>query len=89
MCIICNMGSDFDKIHKADEFLLAFEQSRQTMKRAADAMLVCSKIAITADDRKRYDSVHKKMVRKIRAWNKLEEKREHISGPPHDQDSNS
>lgn len=77
MCIICNMGTDFDKIHKADEFLESFAQSRKAMKRAADAMLECSKIAVALDDRKRYAAVHKSMVRQMREWNRLEQKREH------------
>ncbi len=75
MCIICNMP-DF-KHEPADRFLSTFEMSRRSMKAAAEAMLECSKVANTPEARKRYDATYKKMVRQIREWNKLEEKREH------------
>lgn len=77
MCIICNLFVHPGDEAPAEEFLAAFEQSRQQMRRAADAMLVCSKKAVDADVRKRYDAVHKEMTRQLREWNKLEQKREH------------
>lgn len=74
MCIICNMP-DF-KCEPAGDFLNSFRQAQKAMKRAADAMLLVSKTA-HMEHRARYDGVHKQMVRQIREWNKLEEKREH------------
>lgn len=79
MCIICNMP-DF-KCEPAEDFLNSFREAREAMKRAADAMLLVSKTANFAH-RARYDGIHKEMVRQIREWNKLEEKREH-ENPPH------
>lgn len=81
MCIICNVvGEDvsaaYHGLDKATDFLHAFRASQEGMKRAADAMLAVSKIAVTPEDRKRYDAIHKDMVRQMREWNKLEEKRE-------------
>lgn len=75
MCIICNVPAT-GTFTAADDFLSAFEQSRQAMRSAADHMLEVSKIAISAEDRRRYDMMHKEMVRQIRAWNGLEQKRE-------------
>lgn len=77
MCIICNMGDDLNKVSKADEFLAAFSASSAAMKRAADALLEVSRIAPEAEDRKRYDALHKQMVKQTREWNRLEQKREH------------
>jgi hypothetical protein len=75
MCIICNMPDFKDDI--ASTFLEAFERSCREMKAAAAAMLECSKVANTPEAKARYDATHKEMVRQIREWNKLEEKREH------------
>ena len=71
MCIICNCGDE------GDEFLYAFELSRDAMGNAKEAMLKCTKTAKTQQDRARYDAVHKAMVRLTHAWNRLEERREH------------
>ncbi len=81
MCIICNVtGNDINAIYHntalASDFLDRFSAAQKEMKLAADAMLAVSKVAVTPDDRKRYDAIHKDMVRQIREWNKLEEKRE-------------
>ena len=82
MCIIWNLtgGDDPDGgMEVADAFLDAFDASRREMKRATDAMLAVSKRAASPEDRKRYDAIHKVMVRQSREWNKLEQKREHDS----------
>lgn len=82
MCIICNVTcgthAEMDvKIKAADDFLTAFSAAQKAMKNAADKMLEVSKITCRPEDGKRYDGIHKEMVRQIREWNKLEEKREH------------
>lgn len=92
MCIICNVtiGSDVNAIlHNAEvagSFLNAYEESRQAMKAAAAAMLAVSNLKELdeyPEIRNRYDAVHKDMVRQIREWNKLEEKRETPVGKEH------
>ena len=89
MCIICNVtiGDDVSAImhnvETASAFLTAYERSRQAMKAAADAMLAVSQLKELdqyPETRKRYDGIHKDMVRQIREWNKLEEKRERADG---------
>lgn len=87
MCIICNVaGPDMPNAMKntdvAMAFLHEFSMAQQHMKAAAAKMLEVSKIAVQAEDRARYDMIHKEMVRQIREWNKLEEKREHSVQPP-------
>lgn len=87
MCIICNVtcgsiSEMHEKLDVAERFLSEFRNAQEHMKAAAEHMLAVSKIACQPEDRKRYDAVHKDMVRKIREWNKLEEKREHE--PPGD-----
>jgi len=82
MCIICNLSAASDPwvgVEAADAFLAAFQEARQAMKNAADALLACSKI-----DR-RYDVTHKRMVAVCRDWNRLEEQREagHEPKQPH------
>lgn len=73
MCIICNMP-DFDK--SGDEFLVAFDDARQRMREATEAMLRCSKVANTLEARERYDATHKRMKRLMADWNRLEQERE-------------
>ena len=73
MCIICNLGDEYDAGYR---FLNAFSQSGASMQKAADAMLAVSKAAPQAEDRRRYDHMHKLMVRQIRDWNRLEAIRE-------------
>jgi hypothetical protein len=73
MCIICNTPGNEQK---ADEFLTEFAAAQRHMRAAAHWMLEISKVAVPAH-RERYDGIHKDMVRQIREWNKLEEKREH------------
>ena len=70
MCIICNCDTD------GDEFLNAFESSRQAMRRAKEAMLKCSRSSTNKAISVRYDKTHKEMTRLIKEWNKLEQKRE-------------
>ena len=77
MCIICNCGD------AGDEFLGAFNDVSFALWKARSAMLKCSNIAngkfqperapIT---RKRYDMIHKKIVRLHREWNAIEHERE-------------
>lgn len=78
MCIFCNLVQDDPYVEGeiAVAFLASFEGSRRTMKEAADRMLECSKRAATPEARRRYNATHKEMVKLIRAWNSLEEKRE-------------
>ncbi len=64
MCIICRCGDDGNRA------LDAFALSRTAMQRAAVAMKICS-----ATD-PGYDATHKKMVKLMREWNRLEESRE-------------
>ena len=70
VCILCNCGET------GDDFLTSFASSRHKMEQAKNAMLACSKVAKDQDQRKRYDHIHKEMVRLIREWNRLEEARE-------------
>lgn len=72
MCIICNADGD----PSADAFLMAFAQAQRSMKEAAAAMHAVSNV-VGPEHRARYDGIHKEMVRQIREWNKLEQKREH------------
>ena len=66
MCIICNCGAD------GENFLASFSLSRDAMKKAKDEMMKCSSV-----DR-RYDAIHKKMVRLIKEWNSIEQERENM-----------
>ena len=79
MCIICNCPHFSEA---PDEFLRAFEDARQAMKRAEAAMLKVSAEAIRPEDSRRYDAIHKQMVHLRREWNKLEQKREHEPPAP-------
>lgn len=79
MCIICKRtnGERWEEgANAADEFLHKFQSARRTMKDAAEAMLKVSKIATSAEDRARYDIIHKKMVRLSREWSRIEHERE-------------
>lgn len=77
MCIICNFTTPDEQFGGCgDRFLSAFSASRANMKRAADEMLICSKTAPTPEARKLYGRAHKKMVRIIRDWNRIEQERE-------------
>ncbi|MGN7160821.1 hypothetical protein [Sphingomonas sp. SAFR-052] len=78
MCIVCNVG---DSHPTAYRFLDDFRKSQEAMKAAADAMLAVSAVAVTAEDRKRYKAVHKRMVRQMREWSKIEQQREAQSPP--------
>lgn len=82
MCIICNM-SKMEDVQVASDFLSAFSNASAAMQRSADLMLECSKRVGDAADRARYDAVHKKMVRQIADWNRLEHEREAGSGKEH------
>lgn len=70
MCIICNCGDT------GDAFLLAHTGAANRMKLAAEAMLKCAMIAPTPEQRRQYDRTHKKIVRQLRDWNRLEQERE-------------
>lgn len=71
MCIVCRFGQNDPT--PALAFLDKWEASRREMRSAANAMLLVSKSTPDATDRKRYDRMHKAMVRAIRDWNRLEE----------------
>ena len=73
MCIICNC-KEYSKA--PDEFISAFESSRASMKKACDSMKRVSEEAISEEHAKRYDRTHKKMVRLLRDWNRIEQERE-------------
>jgi hypothetical protein len=73
MCIICNTPPYNTE---ADSFLTHYSRSRSAMKASALLLKQCSAIALTPEVRKQYDKTHKKMVRLIREWNKLEQMRE-------------
>ena len=74
MCIICNCGENHEA---ATRFLFEFERAQAAMRAAAQAMHECSKVAEPAQVRSRYDSEHKKMVRILRDWSRIEHSREH------------
>lgn len=71
MCIICNCDGDV-----GFDFLVAFYESQSSMKKAAAAMKAASRAAKLPEDRKRYDQVHKRMVKLLREWNSIEHMRE-------------
>lgn len=73
MCIICSCESHPEP---AEEFLQRWQRSQAEMRAAADAMLRVSQVVASKDDRRRYDRMHKQMVRTMRAWNRLEMLRE-------------
>jgi hypothetical protein len=65
MCIMCNLGFD-----KGDEFLFDFVAARHAMEKAAQTMKECAAI------HRPYDRTHKRMVKLIRDWNRIEQERE-------------
>lgn len=69
MCIICNSESGSD-------FLSDFENARKHISKSTETMLRCSQEATDPEVKKRYNRIHKKMVRLKRDWNKLEHERE-------------
>lgn len=73
MCIICNTD---DQLNLASNFLDDFSHASKLMKSAADRLKGCAAFARTAEKRKAYDASHKKMVRLIREWNRIEHERE-------------
>lgn len=74
MCIICNVTIGQETSELGSEFLNDFETARKAMSKAALTMARCAQID------KRYDRTHKKMIKILRAWNKLEQSREHERG---------
>lgn len=75
MCIICAMAKHED-VDTACEFLSAFHRAQANMKISAELMKRCSEIAVRPATKKQYDRTHKKMVRLMKEWNKLEHFRE-------------
>ena len=65
MCIVCRVG-----VELADEFRGAFYRARKEMERARDAM---AKAAEVDPD---YDRTHKRIVKLLREWNRIEHTRE-------------
>lgn len=76
MCIICNLPN---YATEGDVFLHTFNMSRQAMLAATEAMLAVSKAANRPEHQRRYDGIHKQMVRLRSEWNALEQKREHAA----------
>ena len=73
-CIVCNcdnMGLDF---------LSEFSKAQNNMRLASRLMFACSKVAEDEETKKRYDKAHKKMVKIIKEWNKIEHEREAQDG---------
>lgn len=64
MCIVCNVGT------RGSDFVDAYSSAQNAMKKATDVMLSCP-----VKD-KRYDKIHKSMVRLCVEWNKIEHQRE-------------
>lgn len=81
MCIICNGGTSEAAVEAASRFLKAWERAQIAMDEAARAMRVASRTMPKTEDRKRYDRLHKKMVRAIHDWNRLEQEREAVPPP--------
>lgn len=84
MCIICNL-IDPNDLHVADAFLNTFRRAGDEMARAETALLVVA-TKVGAGDGARYRSLHKKLVRVRKEWNRLEQIREngeatHVSPP--------
>ena len=79
MCIICECGTS----DASEEYLMSHEKTKLEMRKAAKAMLECSKVAITKEGRKSYDNTHKKMVKLIRDWNRIEQEREEFYREAH------
>ena len=77
MCIVCNCDN------KGIEFLDHFSQAKKKMKEASVLMLECSKVAKDIEAKKRYDKAHKKIVRIIKDWNKIEHERENCINSVH------
>lgn len=73
MCIICDMTKK-GGVDAANEFLTQFSNAQNCMQRATIAMLEVRHNA-NSEDRKRYDRTHKKMVRLLREWNRIEHER--------------
>ncbi len=46
------------------------------MKKARESMFLCSSEAASKDQRKLYDSMHKKMKKIQKDWNRIEQQRE-------------
>jgi hypothetical protein len=70
MCIVCNCGDD------GNMFLIHFRNAQETIRIASASMKLC---ALRNNDKKikrRYDRAHKKMVKLMREWNKIEHMRE-------------
>ncbi len=71
MCMICNMP-DRKSADDASAFLAEFIKASASMDRAAKLMKKCH----SHSKHKPYDTVHKKMVKLIKDWNRLEHQRE-------------
>jgi hypothetical protein len=66
-----------DALTIGSDFLYSFGQASQVMGKAADYMFKMSRLPyLSKEERAAYDAAHKKMVRLIREWNKIEHERE-------------
>lgn len=79
MCIVCNTDPVSNYSTVGDEFLSLYSHSQYSMKVTTEKMLECSKVA-KGQHAKRYDSMHKKMVKILREWNNIEHLREGVIG---------
>ena len=76
MCIVCNFGAEDPT--PALDFLAKWDQVHVALKEATDAMLRVSQTVPDPAHRKRYGALHKRMVRQMHDWNRLEEARERV-----------
>lgn len=75
MCIICNVNSASGAFH-AVAYLDSFDEARSAMRKASDALLLTADHCANAEDRKRYRTIHKRLVRLRREWARIEHQRE-------------
>lgn len=66
MCIVCI----------SEDFLHHFSLAHREMKKATQAMLKVSQNSYTPELAKNYDKVHKKMLRVMKQWARIEQERE-------------
>jgi hypothetical protein len=66
----------YEDFWKVEAFLFEFRHAQEHMKKSAAALLDVRALPADKAARKRYDRAHKKMVRLIRDWNRIEQERE-------------
>lgn len=83
MCLICNVTNTEDGV----QFLDHFAAASRSMRAATYSMYACATTAKTAEARHRYGVIHRRMVRLVREWNRLDHDREQrpvTEGDPHE-----